>query len=406
MKRCVLGWNSGPHTCKVSNLPPKDMSLALPSTYMPLFLTYSAYTQAQHQGKYEWKEHVVHRHCELPSSDALHRPAWWGEPHSGLCGQRTPHKATLIAPRSAGHLLLFLAFLDNLLLSRDALKIAQSNFQSLIVIKRGVRNDHIRAGSKHSKSSSCLISIPTSHPRSGDFPVSPFGKALGPLTFWRDICECLLFFYRKTKGNAPVYPGIGSLGSLQVGCNLMSPMLSEAPKPHITTQKPHINREEQTKLSACRAGCGPTRRWFSTEKKTSHPFSVINWRSILPLISRCLHSAAFASLLKITTAFSCKNFPHFSGMQHCSMWPICFWWTKTKLQMIRCVHKEVTLTANHVCDTIHLANRVWQCTSFVRIHSKWLLRLFKSQNPIFNASTSAPDFWRGARDCHEIPKDT
>lgn len=29
MKRCVLGWNSGLHTCKASNLPPKAMASAL-----------------------------------------------------------------------------------------------------------------------------------------------------------------------------------------------------------------------------------------------------------------------------------------------------------------------------------------------------------------------------------------
>lgn len=161
--------------------------------WMPLCRTYTASTPAQHQGKCEGKEHVVHSHVSSQLSDSLHRPAWRGEPHSGPWGPRAPHKATLIVLSSAGHLLLFLAFLDNLLLSWDALKIAQSNFQSLIVIKRGVRNDHIRAGSKHSTIPSCLISIPTSHPRSGDFPTSPFGKAAGPLTLWRDICECLVF---------------------------------------------------------------------------------------------------------------------------------------------------------------------------------------------------------------------
>lgn len=76
MKRCAKGWDSGPHTCKVSNLPPKTMSSALPSPCMPLFLTYSAYPQAQQQGKYEWKEPVVHGGVSSQLSDALHRSAW------------------------------------------------------------------------------------------------------------------------------------------------------------------------------------------------------------------------------------------------------------------------------------------------------------------------------------------
>lgn len=87
-----------------------------------------------------------------------------------------------------------------------------------------------------------------------------------------------------------------------------------------------------------------------------------------------------------------------------SVWPVCFPQTKTLLQMMGYMPNEASLIANHTCDATHLLTRVWPYTPFTRFHSKWSLRLFKSQKPIFNAPTSAPDLWSGLRDCLEFQR--
>jgi hypothetical protein len=127
--------NSNSYTFKASDLLPKAMSQSLCQPWMSLLLMYSAYTLAQHQGKCKGKECGFHSYVCPQLSASMHRPDWWGEPPSGLKEDQEPNIKPFSLFPAVWHLLLFLAFQDNLLLSGDALKIAQSNFQSLIVIK-------------------------------------------------------------------------------------------------------------------------------------------------------------------------------------------------------------------------------------------------------------------------------